>query len=112
MAKPINRNRRVPNSRFVNQADNILFTLRERLGMTQSELAREIGASVISVGLYEMGKQIPVAYTAKKYQKVLAEHGIDITLDEFYRHIMVTDSYTRFRPREGSMWDNRDYQGE
>lgn len=58
--------------------------LRYQLKMTQPELAKLLGwAGGAQISLYERGKLMPSAKTAKKLVAIAKQHGIEMTLEDF-----------------------------
>ena len=57
--------------------------IRERLGLTQSELAEGIGCTQGNVGHYERGQTVPPAVAARVIA-FCASNGLLITFDHIY----------------------------
>lgn len=57
--------------------------IREKLGLTQAELADALGCSQGSVSFYENGKPIPPD-TAGRLIDAAAGHGLKLSYDEIY----------------------------
>lgn len=62
---------------------NPIKAIRERLGMTQAELAVGIGCSQSNVSFYEKGQTVPQP-AAKALIGLAAERGVAITYEHVY----------------------------
>lgn len=58
-----------------------LKELREKMGLTQVELARKLDVSNATVGMYETGKRMPSFKVCKKYQLLASTYGILVPLE-------------------------------
>lgn len=58
-------------------------TIRERLGVTQSELGDAIGCTQGNVGHYERGQTVPPE-TAKKLIAYAATRGVNLRYEDIY----------------------------
>lgn len=57
--------------------------IRDRLGLTQSELAEGLGCTQGNVGHYERGQTVPPD-AAMKVIALAASHGLVLTMDQVY----------------------------
>jgi putative transcriptional regulator len=58
--------------------------VRDELGLTQTELAKELGRSQGSVSFYECGS-IPIPpEAARKLIEFAASHGVELSFDDLY----------------------------
>lgn len=64
-------------------AMSTIKSIRERLGVTQSALAEELGCSQGNVGHYEKGQTVPPD-VAKRLIAFAAERGMELTMDQVY----------------------------
>lgn len=51
--------------------ENKLKTERERIGLTQTEIAKTVGISIRAYKMYESGERIPRVDVAKRIAKIL-----------------------------------------
>lgn len=58
-------------------------TIRERLGLTQTALADELGCTQGNVGHYERGQEVP-SKVAKRLIEVARGRGLLLTMDQVY----------------------------
>jgi putative transcriptional regulator len=58
-------------------------TIRERLKLTQAELAAVIGCTQGNVGHYERGQTVPPA-VARRLIRAARERGLDLSFDDVY----------------------------
>lgn len=66
---------------------NIITSIRERLSMTQSELAKAIGQTQGNIGHYENGRQQIPVYAAKRLIQIAHERGVKLSLDDIYESV-------------------------
>lgn len=64
---------------------NPIHAIRQRLGMTQSELAEAMEMSQGNVSFYENGQTVPPA-AASRLIAVASERGLRISFDHVYGH--------------------------
>ena len=62
---------------------NSIKAIRERLGVTQSELAKGMGCTQSNVSFYEQGQTVP-PQAAKALIAFAASKGHAVTFDEIY----------------------------
>ncbi len=55
----------------------LVKALRDKRGLTQEQLAREIGVSFSSVSVWENGHRRPQPYLANRLLEMAAEAGLD-----------------------------------
>ena len=55
---------------------------RERIGLTQGELAKAIGISIATINRYENGKHEPTPIVRKAIIDFFREHSIEFVYDE------------------------------
>ncbi len=61
-----------------------IIKIREDLGLSKSEMARQLDVSPQAYGKYELGMSNPSIKTAHQIIKVCMKHGIMIDLDYIY----------------------------
>ncbi len=60
-------------------------TLRQKLLMTQSELAEKLGMSKQMISNYENGLYSPSMTTIKKLMQIASENNIEIDVNDFFK---------------------------
>lgn len=63
---------------------NKVIALRKRLGLSQKELANQIGKSQGTISNVELGIQDLMPEDARQVICIARKHGIDITFDDIY----------------------------
>lgn len=58
--------------------------IRERLGMSQEEFAKNIGCQQSAVSKFELGRKIPSLKTAKQIINLAKERKIKIKLEDIF----------------------------
>lgn len=66
---------------------NAIKDIRDKLGLTQNELAAKLEMTQGNVGHYEKGIQDVPVRVAKKLVSIAKANGLDMSLDDFYRHV-------------------------
>ena len=66
---------------------NAVKEIRDKLGLTQHELATMLEMSQGNVGHYEKGIQDVPVRIAKKLVSIAKAEGLNISLDDFYKHV-------------------------
>ena len=62
---------------------NTMQTIRKQLGISQSEMANELGCSQGNVSFYERGQTVPPD-TATRLIEVAQRRGLSITYNDIY----------------------------
>lgn len=63
---------------------NNLRTIRKRLGMTQEELAQEVGLTKGAIGHYENGRREPSVTQCRGLLAVFNKHGESMGIDDIF----------------------------
>ncbi|WP_439242399.1 helix-turn-helix transcriptional regulator [Lonepinella sp. BR2474] len=61
-----------------------LAKAREKVGMTQYQLAEMIGRKQNSISYYELGLRTPSLFTAQQIVKKLNEQGANVSLEDIF----------------------------
>lgn len=62
--------------------------IRQRLGMTQAELAAAVGVTQSAVSQYERGDSQITPNVARRLIELAREHGVKATFDDIYREVV------------------------
>ena len=78
-------------------------TLRKRRGLTQEQLAEQLGISVMTVRRWEWGERVPNADDLKKASQVLDVPVTDLMEDSDALHIMASVDTESVKPVQATM---------
>ncbi|MBQ6664610.1 MAG: helix-turn-helix transcriptional regulator [Synergistaceae bacterium] len=83
--------------------NEVIRTLRKRRGLTQEQLAEQLGVSVMTVRRWEWGERVPNADDLRKASQVLDIPVTELMGDSDTLHIMASADAESFKPAQATM---------